>query len=192
MKRVVLAFVALFAASTVTLVGAPAAHAAYPDCWAFGPDCQWVVNGTFDSPGTPAPWAYSPGVTFPIDTQCAGTRVAKLVTNTPAKEWISQQMYLDPAYAQPHAQVVFSLALRDDTNSFYDQLKVTVKDLDVPNVFEEYAIHGNGFNGECPTRIVWNLFRNYGGHRVELKFDIASLSTGTFIIENVQFWTLSH
>jgi len=186
-KRAVLALVALIVTGSAVVVGAPAAYA-YPNC--YHEWCQWVVNPGFEN-SSPAPWVPSPNATFPSNNICGqGTKVAKLKrTESLQKEWIYQRMYIDDAFSGPKAQVELKLDLRDDTNSAWDELRIIVKNLET-NATETKSIKGNNYSTTCPILpITWDLASDYGGHNVELKLEIQSFSTGTFVLDDVFFWT---
>jgi hypothetical protein len=173
-------------AAVVLLLGAPVAQAG-PSC--SYPYCDWVLNGRFEN-GTDTSakyWTGSANVRYPTITDPCGsfpyptyTKVAQLKRT----DLVSQQMY--PDYGT-HFSVQFRLFLLDDTESFYDQLRVSVKNLDT-GALEKYEIHGNTFNSTCAWQTV-PLSNNYNSHNVELKFEVASLATGTFQLDYVVFWS---
>ena len=159
----------------------PPVHAA--TC--FSQWCDWVVNGRFSNGATG--WDKSENTTFPYATGCWGTsRVAQVMPFRPAAGWLSQRMH--PDYGTVYS-VEFDLYLLDETNTWFDQLKVTVTDL-TTGAKEERVIRGDQYNSICPqVRQVFSLSNNYINHDVELKFAAAGTTTGTFQIDNVNFWS---
>ena len=182
MRRFVL-FVLVAAAVTV---GAPAAQAA-PGCFGTpaGPNCDWVVNGDFEL-GEHG-WSFQdPAAVVPISDPCLYS--GRYVANLPRYGAISQRMNIGVGYGT-RFEVNFDLFLRNDTESWWDSLKIVVKDLNT-GTLEERQYNGNGFSGSaCGVR--FPLSRNYSGHAVELKFSTGALATGTYQVDDVQFWSLS-
>ena len=187
MKKLVLAFIALIMTGTAILIGAPAAHAVYPDCWQYW--CNWVVNSGFEDPSS-SPWVKSPNAAIASDSICGyPTKVVKLKRVTgQQREWIYQRMYVQNS-GLGRSQLDFKLDLRDDQNSPWDELRITVKNLDT-NETEIFLIRGSAYDTNCPNpALVIDLTNDYRNHNVELKFETSPLQFGTFVIDDVRFWT---
>jgi hypothetical protein len=158
----------------LTLLITPYAQAKY--CYGFS--CNYIENGGFGSNGLY--WSYANGVTFPTENVCYGSTVAEL-ENT---EWIQQQFYVDDTFSS--FSVNFRTYLINDTNNFYDQLKVIVTNLDT-NVSETYQLNGSSYNTTCNLH-TFNLSNNYSNANVMVRFEVAYLSLGKYQIDDVAFW----
>ncbi|HEX7150049.1 MAG TPA: hypothetical protein VF618_01080 [Thermoanaerobaculia bacterium] len=147
--------------------------------------CEYIEDGHFE--GTHG-WGSGGGngVTFAtISDPCAhvstprNTTVAEL-QNT---EYITRTFTTD---AHTDWDLEFNLFIVNDTENWYDQLKVTVKN-NTTNQTETFYFHGNNTNSSC-TKKVLNLANDYDNASVTVKFENSYLATATWQIDNVGFW----
>lgn len=146
--------------------------------------CQYVSNATFSSDGLYWTTGGGNGVTFPYASQC-GTTTNK-VAHLDNTEYIEQSFYVDDTYVE--FSLNFNLWHLNDTNNFYDQLRITVTNDDT-NVSEVFYIRGSSFTTNCSSlQQNYNLANDYSNANVTVKFDVSYSSLGQYEIDNVGFW----
>jgi hypothetical protein len=146
-----------------------------------------MINGEFD-PSTG--WTKHSATTYPvISDPCLAfappNKVAELANNT----WLhSPTIYIDGNYGTfTQFDVEFNLYLLDDTDNWYDVLKVIVKNHNT-NQTETFFIRGDTYNTTC-TRKLLRLSRNYMNSNVSVRFEVGWLTLGRYQIDGVTFWT---
>lgn len=143
--------------------------------------CQYLSNTTFSTGGTG--WTTGGSVSYPTTNACGASNKSAQLDNT---ETIAQSVYIDDSYND--YSVEFDLYLLNDTDNWYDQLKVTVKNDDT-NVTETFYFHGSSFDNNCGSpRIVIPLSNDYDLSNITVKFENSYLATGSWQIDNVNFW----
>lgn len=146
--------------------------------------CQYVTNATFANSGTDWTTGGGNGVTFPNASQC-GTTTNK-VAHLDNTEYIEQTFYVDDAYTEYHLN--FDLYHLNDSNNWYDQLKVTVTNEDT-SATETFYIRGSSFTTNCSSlQQNFILANDYDYADVTVRFEVSYLSLGQFEIDNVGFW----
>ena len=164
----------------VVLVVTPVAQA--KSCILNG--CQYVTNATFSSSGLDWTTGGGNGVTFPNASQC-GTTTNK-VAHLDNTEYIEQSFYVDDTYTEFH--INFDLYHLNDSNNWYDQLKITVRNDDT-SASEVFYIRGSSFTTNCSSlQQNFILANDYSNANVTVKFEVAYLALGQFEIDNVGFW----
>jgi len=177
-----LSLLAFFAAALVFI---PLSAQAQPAC--YPPYCDWMINGDFSST---TGWTRHTGTSFPSPNDpCLSGSPANKLAELQNGEWLlSPSMYIDSNWSGgTHFEVSFNLYLLDDTENWYDQLKVIVKNLDT-NATETFYVHGDTYNTSCTAKL-FTLSSNYLNHNVSVRFEVASLATGRYQIDNVSFWS---
>lgn len=176
----------LFALFAVAFLFVSPSAQAQPSCHGTG-FCDWMINGGFD-PSTG--WTKDSAATYTVisDPCLSGAppnKVAELVNGT----WLhSPTMYIDGSYGtHTKFEVEFNLYLLNDTDNWYDQLKVIVKNHDT-NVTETFYIRGDTYNTTCTRRLL-KLSRNYLNHNVSVRFEVGWLTLGKYQIDGVSFWS---
>jgi hypothetical protein len=144
--------------------------------------CNYITNGSFPS-GSTTGWTLGGGngVSVLTDTSCYGSKVIEL-QNT---EYAQQSFYVDDTYNNGF-RLVFRTYHTNDTDNWYDQLKVTVTNTDT-NQSETMYLHGNSYSTHCNLH-VFSLSNNYSNANVTVKFEVAYLATGEYQIDDVAFW----
>jgi hypothetical protein len=148
-------------------------------CSPDGLHCNWITNSTFASSGTG--WTAIGTPTYPLEASCFSSRVAELeggdgieqtfsVTGT----WTSFTVELLPI-------------LLNDTNNFYDELKIQVTNTGT-GVTETKYIRGNSFSTTCNTSVL-NLSNNYSNATVRVRVTVGGFATGVYQIDNLSFWS---
>lgn len=175
------ALLVLLAAALITTTTANAA----PIC--FGGSCNWMINGNFSNI---TGWTYS-GTTFPSPNDpclfgAPPNKLAELGTN----HWLqSPTLFIDSSYyvAVDHFEVAFNLYLLNDTNNWWDQLTIQVKNTTTGQV-ETFYISGDQYTTSC-TKVKLTLANDYSDSNVEVKFKNSYLALGQWQIDNVAFWS---
>ncbi len=145
--------------------------------------CQYITNATFSSGGTGWTSGGGNGVSFPTVNSCGATNTSAQLDNT---EYIQQSFYVDDTYVEFHLN--FDLYLLNDSDEWYDQLKVTVTD-NTTNATETFYFHGSSFDDDCTSpQVSFQLSNNYSLHNVTVKFENSYLALGSWQIDNVGFW----
>jgi hypothetical protein len=142
--------------------------------------CDYIVDGNME---TASSWDVTGTIWETVPSCLYGspnTTVAAL-QNTEA---VSQDLYVDGSATT--WELEFNAFLVDDTENWYDQLKVTVKNLDT-NQTETLYLHGNNYDTSC-DKVVMTLNNDYSDANVRVKFETAYLATGTYQIDNVSLW----
>lgn len=139
-----------------------------------------ITNGNFSSGS--ANWTTGGSVTFPNVAICGGSS--------------SPRVQLDPGESieQTFDVGVFSLYeliatyhLINDTDNYYDQLAISVKNNDT-GVMEVFYLRGSLWTN-CPWNAQYHTMSNdYDNANVTVRFYVSSLSTSGWYIDNVGFW----
>lgn len=145
----------------------------------FWNSCDYITDGQFASSGTY--WNYNSYVSFPLaNNVCNTSRVAEIGNNGV----LSQTFYVDDSFTS--YELVFHPILLNDTDNWYDQLKVTVYN-HTTNSYETFYLRGSSFSNSCNNE-VYALSNDYDNDYVTVSFEVAYLSLSNWQIDNVQFW----
>jgi hypothetical protein len=146
-----------------------------------GNSCNYIdaaTNSGFSSGGSN--WSYDAGVSFATGSACSTGNVAQLQNY----EAIWRFPYVDASYSS--FKLSFKAYLPGDTNNFYDELKVTVKN-NSTQVTETMYLHGNSWDTSC-SAYEWYLNNDYSNVNVTVTFEAGGLSSHTWEIDDVGFW----
>jgi hypothetical protein len=149
----------------------------------YGISCNYIdaaTNSGFDNATHGQYWTYDSGVTFVTENSCYSSYVAALDNG----EAIWRFPYVDATYSS--FKLSFRAYLPGDTNNFYDELKITVKD-NSTNVTETMYLHGNSYDTQCGY-INFYLSNNYSNHNVTVTFQSGGLSSHVWQIDDVGFF----
>jgi hypothetical protein len=111
---------------------------------------------------------------------CYGSYVAALDNG----EAIWRFPYVDATYSSFKLQ--FRAYLPGDTNNFYDELKVTVKN-NATQVTETMYLHGNSYDTHCGYNSFY-LSNDYSNANVTVTFQSGGLSSHVWQVEDVGFF----
>jgi hypothetical protein len=145
--------------------------------------CEYIMDGDFEGSHS---WssAGGNGVTYATITDpCLSGSVSTKVAELQNTESITRT-FSTAAHSQ--WELEFNLYLQNDTENWYDQLKVTVKN-NTTNQTETFYFHGDTYNSSCTKRVL-TLTKDYDNASVTVKFENSYLATGTWQIDNVGFW----
>jgi hypothetical protein len=149
-----------------------------------GISCNYIdaaTNSGFENtPNHGQSWNYDAGVTFVTENSCYNTYVAALDNG----EAIWRFPYVDDTYSS--FKVQFRAFLPGDTNNFYDELKVTVKN-NATQVTETMYLHGNSYDTQCGF-VNFYLSNDYSNANVTVTFESGSLSSHVWQIDDVGFF----
>lgn len=149
----------------------------------YGISCNYIdaaTNSGFENATHGQYWTYDSGVTFVTENSCYSSYVAALDNG----EAIWRFPYVDATYSS--FKLSFRAYLPGDTNNFYDELKITVKD-NSTNVTETMYLHGNSYDTQCGY-INFYLSNNYSNHNVTVTFQSGGLSSHVWQIDDVGFF----
>lgn len=150
-----------------------------------GGTCNYIdaaTNSGFDASNHGQYWAYDPGVTFVSPSACANnTSYVAQLDNTEA---IWRFPYIDASYSS--YKISFKAYLPGDTNNFYDELKITVRN-NTTMVTETMYLHGSSFDN-CDPTIEWYLSNDYDLDNTVVVFESGSFSSHAWQIDDVGFW----
>jgi hypothetical protein len=142
--------------------------------------CEFIdTNPGFENATHGQYWNYDPGVTFPNPNTCSTGYVAEL-DNTEA---IWRFPFVNGTFSS--FTLSFNVYLPGDTNNFYDELKVTVRNRDT-GVEEVTYLHGNSIDTSC-TLYTISLSNNYSNRNTMVLFESGSFSSHAWQIDNVSF-----
>lgn len=150
--------------------------------------CDYAVNGNFTNSST---WSF---------TNCgSGTWCGTVQQTDPcgAYTWmahitypgttIKMQQVTFPADAGPIFSIQFDIIAYSIPGTWYDELRVYVKDVATGTSELVGAVHGNQLTSGC-QKFAFQTSKNYAGKTVELRFVTGSLSALTWYLDNVTFW----
>jgi hypothetical protein len=149
-----------------------------------GTTCNYIdaaTNSGFDNASHGAYWSYDSGVTFVTENICSGGSYVAALDNGEA---IWRFPYIDAAYSS--YKLSFKAYLPGDTNNFYDELKITVKN-NSTQVTETMYLHGNSYNTSC-SAVEFYLSNDYDYVNTTVVFESGGLSSHVWQIEDVGFW----
>jgi hypothetical protein len=150
----------------------------------YGISCNYIdTNSGFDAtPNHGQSWSYDAGVTFAATSVCSNNNsYVALLDNTEA---IWRFPFIDDSYSS--YKLSFKAYLPGDTNNFYDELKVSVKN-NTTQVTETMYLHGNSFDN-CGNTIEWYLSNDYDLTNTTVVFESGTFSSHVWQIEDVGFW----
>ncbi|HEY0143286.1 MAG TPA: hypothetical protein VGF48_20505 [Thermoanaerobaculia bacterium] len=156
----------------------PLTAQAQTSCWTYS--CDYIEDGIFYYGGTY--WNDS-NTTFPnVTDPCGGwtNRVADIGN----QGYVEQTIYINNTYTSYDLQ--FNAYLLDDTDNWYDQLKVTVKNHNT-NQTESFYLRGNEIDLSCGS-FSFPLSNDYDNTYVTVRFTVSYLNLGTWYLDNVAFW----
>ncbi|HEX7807107.1 MAG TPA: hypothetical protein VF608_00195, partial [Thermoanaerobaculia bacterium] len=100
--------------------------------------CEFIdTNPGFEN-ATPGQYWNNIGVTFPVEAGCSGSHVAEFDNG----DELWRFPFADGTYTS--FTLSFRASLLNDTDNFYDELKITVKNRDT-GVSEVSYLHGNSY-----------------------------------------------
>lgn len=150
--------------------------------------CNHAVNGNFTTSST---WTFS---------NCgSGTYCGTIQQTDPcgAYTWmahisypgttVKMQQITFPSTAGPIFSVGFDVIAYSIPGTWFDELRVYVKDVSTGTTEFVGAVHGNQLSSGC-QRFDFQTSVNYAGKTVELSFVTGSLSAITWYLDNVAFW----
>lgn len=141
--------------------------------------CDYIEDGQFYYSGTY--WDEDNYVTYPLASNvCNSSRVAEIGNDSA----VEQTFYVDDSFN--FYELVFHPILLDDTDNWYDQLKVTVYN-HTTNSYETFYLRGSSFSNSCNNE-TYTLSNDYDNDWVTVRFEVAYLSLSSWQIDNVQFW----
>jgi hypothetical protein len=143
----------------------------------FVPWCQFITNGDFDNGGS----GWSSNAFFTTANRCNATN--EPVVQLENTEYIEQTFYVDDTFSS--FSVGYELFLLNDTNNWYDELKITVTNLST-NATELRRVRGSAFNSTCAAQ-GWQLSGNYSNVWVKVRFEAGTYTLGTWEVDRVQF-----
>lgn len=103
-------------------------------------------------------------------------------------EWMETDTFFIDGniYSATEFSLDFNLYHPDDTDNWYDALKVTVFD-HTDNSTETFYVRGSDYDESCDD-VPFLLADNYLNHTVSVKFEMGPFASGTFRVDNVSFW----
>ena len=145
----------------------------------FVPYCNFTTNGQFNSTGSD--WGPSPhNASFPYVYRCNSWTYVAEIQGT---EYIEQTFYVDDSFSS--FNLAFEAYLQNDTNNWYDALKVTVTNTST-NQSEFRTWRGSSYSSTCSVNS-WDLSGNYSNSWVKVKFEAMQYTLGTWEVDNVRF-----
>ena len=165
----------------LALVALVAPYAEAKTC--YGTSCNYIdTNAGFQNPNPGDNWSKDPGVTFPSATWCLNTSVVASLDNTEA---IWRFPFVDDSYSD--FKLRFRAYLVDDTDNFYDELKITVKNRDT-GISETMTLHGSSFDNCEQDFINFELDNDYSYSDVTVTFESGTFSSHAWQIDDVSFF----
>lgn len=152
-------------------------------CYGYS-SCQYLVNTGFDPAGA---WVYTgtSARTYVTDACSSGSTWAARVGNGAS---VYQDFYAEPQGNFPHQwNYRFDVYFGSSGGTIYDQLKITVDDLDTGTSETKY-IDATQY-GTCGSVVTQSLSRDYRGHDVRITFVTAGLAAITIDVDNVAFFS---
>lgn len=146
----------------------------------FWGSCNYVEDGAFVNSGTY--WTEA-STTYPTVTGCTslGSTIVAQVGNS---GYVEQTFEVDSSYTSYN--VDFRAFLLNDTDNWYDQLKVTVTNLDT-NQSEVFYLRGSSYTTSCNLNS-FTLSNDYDNATVKVRFDVSYSTLGTWQVDDVAFW----
>jgi hypothetical protein len=126
-------------------------------------------------------WSYDTGVTFPTESTCY---LNNHVANLDNGEDIWRFPFVNGTFTSFKLQ--FKAFLPGDTNNFYDELKVTVRNRDT-GVEEVMYLHGNSYDGSNCSFNNFYLSNDYSNANTMVLFEAGGLSSHAWQIDDVSF-----
>lgn len=149
-----------------------------------GTSCNYIdaaTNSGFEfTPNHGQYWTYGSGISFVPQSACSAGYVAQIGTGSA----IWRFPYVDASYSSYKLQ--FKAFLPGDTNNYYDELKVTVKN-NATQVTETMYLHGSSFDSSC-SYIDFYLSNDYDLANVTVTFESGGLSSHYWQIDDVGFF----
>lgn len=150
--------------------------------------CDYAVNGNFSTAST---WSFSNcgsgawcGTTQITDPCGATTKVAHI--SYPGTT-VKMQQVTFPGTTGPNFYVDFDVLAFSIPGTWYDELRVYVKDVNTGTTDLIGSVHGSQLTSGC-QRFSFQTSKSYAGKTVELSFVTGSLSAITWYLDNVSFW----
>jgi hypothetical protein len=154
--------------------------------------CDYAVNGDFSNSST---WTFSDcgsgaycGTVQQTDPCGFYTWMAHI--SYPGTKVTMQQVTF-PVDAGPVFSIEFSVIAYSIPGTWYDELRVYVKDVSTGVLEYVGSVHGNQLTKGC-QRFAFQPSKNYAGKTVELQFVTGSLSAITWYLDRVTFWEGSY
>lgn len=148
------------------------------ECWGFQPVCNYITDGDFANGG--ASWTESAGTSYPSVYRCNYTTNVAEMQGT---EYIEQTVSVDQSHSE--FGISFEAYLQNDTNDWYDELKVTVTNL-TTNQSEIFYLRGSSYNSTC-TAQTYALSNDYSNTNVKIRFQVGTYALGTWEVDHVTF-----
>jgi hypothetical protein len=142
--------------------------------------CEFVDNNPGFENATHGQYWSNVGVTFPVESVCGGTSYVAELENTDS---IWRFPFADGTYTS--FTLSFRATLLNDTDNFYDELKVTVRNRDT-GVSEVSYLHGNSYTSHCGLNTIY-LSNNYSNANVLVLFESGIFSLHKWQIDDVSF-----
>lgn len=150
------------------------AHAKY--CMTLS--CNYVIDGSFTNGG--ADWVESSGVTYPNGNTCSTNTVAQI----PQGGYVYQDFYVDESFTS--FAVSFKAYLPNDSGNWYDQITITVTNLDT-NVSESFTLNGASYDTNCNNN-TYTLSNDYDYANVRVKVSVGTWGLRAWQADDVAFW----
>lgn len=145
----------------------------------FWGSCDYVTDGRFVYSGTY--WSENAYVSYPLaNNVCNTSRVAEISNDG----YIEQTFYVDDAYTS--YELVFDPFLLNDTDNWYDQLKIIITN-HTTNATEIIQLRGSSHTNSCNSE-TFTLSNDYDNDYVTVRFEVAHLTLSNWQVDNVQFW----
>ena len=138
--------------------------------------CDYITNGTFTNNGTG--WNTG-GASFVNGTGCSTSKMAELAPG----EYI-EQTFTPGAHSS--WELLYRAFIVNDTDNYYDQLMITVTNNSTSQV-EAFNLRGSSYTSSC-TYLSHILSNDYDNVSVTVRFEVQSLGTSSWRIDNVAFW----
>lgn len=154
---------------------------AYANCMFDG--CILNLNANF-STGPGSYWTPGGSVTFPQQALCGSGSTNHRALLDPG-ESISQTF---EAGVWDQYDLLFNAWLVNDTENFYDQLTITVRN-ESTQVSEVFYFRGTTWTN-CSSSFSQTLQNDYDNVDITLTFEVSSLASSGWYIDNAALWGL--
>lgn len=150
--------------------------------------CDYAVNGNFTNSSTwtfsncgSGTWCGTVQQTDPCGLYTWMAHISYPGTN------IKMQQFTFPTNTGPNFFVEFDILSSSYPGTFYDEVRVYVKDVATGATELVGGVHGSQLTSGC-HRFSLQTANNYAGKTVELKFVVGSLANKIWYLDNVSFW----
>jgi hypothetical protein len=148
-----------------------------------GTYCNYIDTnpGFEDTPSHGYRWSYVAGVTFAPTSVCPSN--SSYVAQLENTEEIWRFPFIDAAYSS--YKLTFDVYLPGDTNNFYDELTISVKN-NTTQITETMTLHGSSFDN-CQGTVEFPLNNDYDYDNTTVVFSSGTFSNHVWQIDNVSF-----